>query len=181
MNSNKDEPRVDLWWVVCCRTWAVKTTTATAARSCYRWVCCSEAQTGPNVGLNLKFASYDLVSWSSICPKCPPHAAVLQVSGAGAAVQLRAAGYAPTEEANVQRTLSLQAHPVTYALSPAFKSTCSSNQLVLDVGTSTLYRDDNRSRYWLGGKNKSTFLCHYPEKGLLLLTSVQFASPFSAF
>lgn len=53
----------------------------------------------------------------------PPHFSVLQVSGTRAAIQLRPAGYAPAEEANVQRTVSLQAHPVTHTYNPAPPST----------------------------------------------------------
>lgn len=55
----------------------------------------------------------------------PPHFSsihdpvVLQVSGIRAAVQLWPAGYAPAEEANVQRTVSLQAHPVTHHPHPS--------------------------------------------------------------
>lgn len=45
--------------------------------------------------------------------------AVLQVSGTRAAIHLWPTGYAPAEEANVQRTLSLQAHPVTHTLNPS--------------------------------------------------------------
>lgn len=44
-------------------------------------------------------------------PLC--HPAVLQVSGTRAAIQLWPAGHASTEEANVQRTVLLQTHPVT--------------------------------------------------------------------
>lgn len=44
--------------------------------------------------------------------------AVLQVSGTGAGIQLRAAGHASAEEANVQRTVPLQTHPVTPPLRP---------------------------------------------------------------
>lgn len=49
-------------------------------------------------------------------------ATVLQVSGARTTVQLRPAGYAATQAANVQRTVSLQAYPVTLHLYPTFST-----------------------------------------------------------
>lgn len=88
-------------------------------------------------------------------------ATVLQVSGTRAAVQLRPAGYAQAEEANVQRTLSLQAHSVTRR--PPAISTCSFNKMEGQWYDKTEGKGSKR----LTGKENKNYFSQHPEKWLL--------------
>lgn len=86
----------------------------------------------------------------------PSLPAVLQVSGTRAAIQLRPAGHAPAEEANVQRTMSLQTHPVTNYpnLSPPSPPAATPNPNKME---GQWYNKEDKGSKWLTGKTEGTF------------------------